>query len=97
MLRSSALGDDGDDDRKLFLWGFDKKTAKVRTVSVEMRLTNLCLFVAMYRISRPDQVVYNDKATEVKDIIGIGPSVKNIFTVRADVSLLLSCTKSTNF
>lgn len=35
-------------------------------------------------ISRPDQVVYNDKVSEVKDIIGIGPAVKNILTVQND-------------
>lgn len=32
--------------------------------------------------SRPDQVVYSDKASEVKDLIGIGPSVKHVITVR---------------
>ena len=52
------------------------------------------------RISRPDQVVYNDKVSEVKDIIAIGPAVKNILTVSqlentvAYMSLLLAETKS---
>lgn len=51
-------------------------------------------------MSRPDQVVYNDKVAEVKDVIGIGPAVKNILTVSqledtgAYTPLLLAKSKS---
>ncbi|KAK2570479.1 Integrin alpha-8 [Acropora cervicornis] len=38
-------------------------------------------FEADLSIRGPDQVVYNDKVSEVKDIIGIGPAVKNILTI----------------
>ena len=34
-----------------------------------------------FRTSRPDHVVYNDKASEVKAATDIGPSVKSIITV----------------